>query len=138
MAAAVSRLEVGTRTALRGGLCKASGSCEDTNHAATRRRATHLDTGVRNVAWGAAMVMAGLLAVMAADCVWLVLSRLETYVLFNRGRDGDPAPFFDGYAFYVGSGILVEFVVGLAVVIWLIGRVIRRASRSISADRSFL
>jgi hypothetical protein len=94
--------------------------------------------GVRNVAWGAAMVMAGLLAVMAADCVWLVLSRLETYVLFNRGRDGDPAPFFDGYAFYVGSGILVELVVGLAVVIWLIGRVIRRASRSISADRSFL
>jgi hypothetical protein len=88
--------------------------------------------GVRNVAWGAAMVMAGLLAVMAADCVWLVLSRLETYVLFNRGRDGDlVVPFFDGYAFYVGSGILVELVVGLAVLIWLIGRVIRRASTSI-------
>jgi len=33
VAAAVPRLENGTRTALRGGLCKASGSCEDTNHA---------------------------------------------------------------------------------------------------------
>src|SRR5262245_29174895 len=41
--AAVPRLEIGTRTALRGGLCKASGSCEDTNHAATRRRDQQLD-----------------------------------------------------------------------------------------------
>ena len=94
--------------------------------------------GVRNVAWGAALVIAGLLAVMAADCVWLVLSRLETYVLFNRGRDGDATLVFGQYAFYVGTGILVELVVGLAVLIWLIGRVIRRASRSISTHRSFL
>src|SRR5262245_57316241 len=97
--------------------------------------------GVRNVAWGAAMVMAGLLAVMLTYCVWLVLSRLETYVLFDRGRDGDPPPFFDGYALYIGppyigSSTFTEFVVGLAVVIWLIGRAVRRASRSISAHHS--
>jgi hypothetical protein len=100
----------------------------------TLREGTVL-AGVRNVAWGAAMVMAGLLAVMATNCVWLVLSRLETYVLFNRGRDGDATLVFGEYAFYVGSSTLVELVVGLAVVIWLVGRVIRRASRT---HRSFL
>ena len=109
---------------------------EDEPRTLAPREGTML-AGVKNVAWGAAMVMAGLLAVMAADCVWLVLSQLETYVLFDRGRDGDPMPFFDGYAFYVGSSFLVELVVGLAVVVWLIAFAIRRASRSMSAHRSF-
>ena len=43
--------------------------------------------GVSNVAWGAAMVMAGLLTLIAINCVWIVLFRLDTYILFHP-REG--------------------------------------------------
>ena len=78
------------------------------------------------------MVVAGFLAVALAYCVW-ILSFLDLRIFFF----GDPTAVF-GNELYFGSSILVELVVGLAVVIWLIGRVIRRASRSISAHRSSL
>jgi hypothetical protein len=92
-------------------------------------------TGVRNVAWSAAMVMAGLLTLIAINCVWIVLFRLDTYILFHP-REGwlhsDEWPYTVSLA--VGS---TEGLIGLAVVVWLIGHAIRRASRSISAHRSF-
>ena len=91
--------------------------------------------GVRNVAWGAAMVMAGLLAVILADCIWMAYFRLDAVIL--------SAPLIicefnvcDPWAYLVKL-IRGDSIIGLAVVIWLIGRVVRRASRSISAHRSF-
>lgn len=91
--------------------------------------------GVRNVAWGAAMVMAGLLTLIAINCVWIVLFRLDTYILFHPREgwlDADEWP----YTVSLVAG-RTEGLIGLAVMIWLIAHAIRRASRSISAHRSF-
>src|SRR5262249_8547273 len=91
--------------------------------------------GVRNIAWGAAMVMAGLLAVIVANCIWVV------YFLFDAAILSGPGVFCmfgicDTWAQLVEL-IRADSIIGLAVVIWLIAFAIRRASRSISAHRSF-
>jgi hypothetical protein len=89
--------------------------------------------GVRNVVWGATMVMARLLAVMAANCVWISLFRLETYILFNPWEgwlDVDLWP----YTVSKVSGD-TEGIIGFAVVVWLIGYAIRRVARSMSSGR---
>jgi len=119
---------------LRGGLSKASRSCKVTNHAATRRRASHLDTwedtvlaGVRNVAWGAAMVLAGLLAVILAECVWMAYFRYDAAIL-----SGLIFCMFDICDPWTSLVELIrrDSIIGLAVVIWLIGRAVRRVSKS--------
>ena len=86
--------------------------------------------GLRNVAWSVAMVVAGFLAVALADCMWIILSFSDARVFFF----GDPTVSF-GQDLYVGSSTIAELVVGLAVVIWLIGHAVRRASTLIAADR---
>jgi hypothetical protein len=102
----------------------------------TPREGTVL-AGVRNVAWGAALVTAGLLAVILANCIWMAYFRLDAAILSGPrilcmfGICGDT------WASLVEL-IRADSIIGLAVVIWLIGRVVRRASRSISAHRSFL
>jgi len=87
--------------------------------------------GVRNVGLGAAMVMAGLLAVIMADCVWMAYFRLDAAILSHPLRiceftDCDP------WASLVEL-IRADSITGLAVVIWLIGRAVRRVSKSRSA-----
>src|SRR5215831_13266948 len=83
VAAAVARLEIADGP--RAAWAKRRELCEDTTHAATRTRATHLEgtmfAGVRNVAWGAAMVMAGLLAVFVTNCIWMAYFRLYEAIL---------------------------------------------------------
>jgi hypothetical protein len=91
--------------------------------------------GVRNVAWGAAMVMAGLLAVILADCIWMAYFRLDAVILSGPLMICEFG-ICDPWAFLVEL-IRADSIIGLVVVIWLIGRVVRRASRSISAHRSF-
>ena len=86
--------------------------------------------GLRNVAWSVAIVVAGFLAVALADCVWIILSLSDARVFFF----GDPTVIF-GQELYIGSSTIAELVVGLAVVIWLIGHAVRRASTLIAADR---
>jgi hypothetical protein len=86
--------------------------------------------GLRDVAWSVAMVVAGFLAVALADCVWIILSFSDARVFFF----GDPTVIFGG-DLYVGYSTIAELVVGLAVVIWLIGYAVRRASKSIAAGR---
>jgi len=76
-----------------------------------------------------AVVVASFLAVALADCVW-ILSFSDLRVFFF----GDPTVAF-GNELYFGYSILVELVVGLAVVIWLIGRAVRRVSKSRAAAR---
>ena len=92
--------------------------------------------GVRSVAWGAAMVMTGLLAVIVANCIWMAYFRLDAPILYG--------PLVvcmfgicDPWASLVEL-IRADSIIGFAVVIWLIAFAIRRASRSISAYRSFL
>jgi hypothetical protein len=75
------------------------------------------------------MVVAGFLAVALADCVW-ILSFSDLRIFFF----GDPTAVF-GNELYFGYSILVELVVGLAVVICLIGSALRRASKLIASGR---
>ena len=91
--------------------------------------------GVRNVAWGAAMVMAGLLAIIVVNCIWMAYFRLDAVILSRPHTIGMFA-IYDPWASLVEL-IRADSIIGLAVVIWLIGRVVRRAVRSISAHRSF-
>jgi len=90
--------------------------------------------GVRNVAWGAAMVLAGLLAVILAECVWMAYFRYDAAILSG------PLTFCmfgicDPWASLVEL-IRADSIIGLAVVIWLIGRAVRRVSKSRSAVAS--
>jgi hypothetical protein len=81
--------------------------------------------GVRNVAFGATIVMAGQFVVMLAERAWMFL--------FLPPPD---APFFDGGPepwLYIGglwspSGY-AESLIGVAVMIWLVGRMVRCASK---------
>ena len=86
--------------------------------------------GVRNVAWGVAMVMAGLFAVMVANCVWIILSRADALFYFTPltrwDREADPWI----YSWYMPGN--TESFLSIAVVIWLIGRAFRRASRRVT------
>jgi len=96
--------------------------------------------GVRNVTWGTAVVMAGLLAVIVATCIWIAYFRLDAAILSGPLVSG-PLVFcmlgcIDPWAYLVEL-IRADSIIGLAVVIWLIAFAIRRASRSISAHRSF-
>src|SRR5262245_43875933 len=91
--------------------------------------------GVRNVAWGAAMAMAGFLAVALAYSVWIILFLTEG---FARHFFFWPPPdlFFGQEPYIYGGESMVAgatSLLGLAVVIWLIAYATRRASRSISA-----
>ena len=89
--------------------------------------------GVRNVAWGAAMVMAGLFAVMVANCVWIILSRADALFFFSPltrwDREADPGI----YSWYMPGN--TESFLSIAVVIWLIGRAVLRVSKSRAAGR---
>jgi len=91
--------------------------------------------GVRNVALGTAMVMTGLLAVTVANCIWMAYFRWDEAIL-SGPRMICEFVICDPWAHLVKL-IQADSVIGLAVVIWLIAFAIRRASRSISAHRSF-
>jgi hypothetical protein len=95
--------------------------------------------GVRNVAFGAAIVMTGLLAVMVAEQAWAVLFLLNVPVLFD-GDLGTSSYLFDGdYTIDTQLEALftsyTESLIGVAVLIWLVGRMVRRALKSIEAGR---
>jgi len=78
--------------------------------------------GVRNVACGAGIVMAGLLVVILANSVWIVLFRLEAVIWFI------PIPPVWEYVDPWTSTIMwsrTDSLIGIAAVIWLIGRVVR-------------
>jgi hypothetical protein len=71
---------------------------------------------VRNAAWGAAMVMAGLLAVIVADSIWMAYFRLDEAIL-SGPRPGLFCMFgcWDPWASLVEL-IRADSVTGLAVV----------------------
>jgi hypothetical protein len=78
--------------------------------------------GVRNFACGAAIAMAGLLVVIAANTVWIALFRLESVTLFL------PIPPASEYADPSAATVMwsrTDSLIGIAAVIWLIGRMVR-------------
>jgi len=80
------------------------------------------------------MGMAGLLAVVMANCIWIANFRLDAAILYGP-RVFCMFGICDPWAHLVEL-IRADSIIGLAVVIWLIAFAIRRASRSISAHRS--
>jgi len=91
-------------------------------------------TGVRNVAFAAAIAMAGLFAVMLAERAWIVLLQVvlflpppEAPVIFDVGDSWSSIEAF-------ASGTQRELI-GIALMIWLVGRMVRRASKSKAAGR---
>jgi hypothetical protein len=91
--------------------------------------------GVRNVAFGAAIVMAGLLAVMVAESAWGVLFLSEAPVLCDGDyTKGTSCCLFD-CDYTIGTLSYTESLIGVAVMIWLVGRMVRRALKSIAVDR---
>jgi hypothetical protein len=95
--------------------------------------------GVRNVAFGSAIVMTGLLAVMLAERVSIVLF-LSDWARPLVTSWGFPAHAQQQLWYQIealASHFTASFI-GVAVMIWLVGRMVRRASKSIAAHRSFL
>jgi hypothetical protein len=90
--------------------------------------------GVRQIAYGLALVMAGFLVVMLAQSIWAILFRADVDYLFSPFdfwiRE---APLWTPTDAYV-SGYL-EGLISLSVVLWLIGYAIRRATKSMSSGR---
>jgi len=75
------------------------------------------------------MVMAWLLAVILANCIWMAYFRLDAVILSGPliiGMFG----IYDPWASLVNL-IQADSVIGLAVLIWLIAFAIRRGSRSV-------
>jgi hypothetical protein len=78
--------------------------------------------GVRNFACGAAIAMAGFLVVIVANTVWIALFRLERVTLFL------PMPPASEYPDPWASTVMwsrTDSLIGIAAVIWLIGRMVR-------------
>jgi hypothetical protein len=78
--------------------------------------------GVRNFACGAAIAMAGLLVVIMANTVWIALFQLESATLFL------PIPPASEYVDPWASTVMwsrTDSLIGVAAVIWLIGRMVR-------------
>jgi hypothetical protein len=85
--------------------------------------------GARNLAFGATIVMAGLFAVMLAERAWIVLflPPPDAPVFFD---EPEPWSLMEALA----SGY-TQSLVGVALMIWLVGRMVRRASKSIAPGR---
>ena len=96
--------------------------------------------GVRQIAYGLAMVMAGFLVVALANSIWAALFRADALILFGIER---PDCFFceelswwpSAYAFAPGFASPYEAFICVGVVMWLIGSAIRWVARSMSSGR---
>jgi hypothetical protein len=91
--------------------------------------------GVRNVAFDAAIVTAGLLAVMVAEQAWAVLFLNAPLPLCDGDyTKGTSCCLFD-CDYTIGTSSYTESLIGVAVMIWLVGRMVTRALKSIAVDR---
>jgi hypothetical protein len=81
--------------------------------------------GVRNIALGAAIAMAGVLAVTAAEGAW--------GVLFLPMPSPNNCLFDCDYT--IGTSSFTESLIGVAVMIWLVTRMVGRGLKSIAAGR---
>jgi hypothetical protein len=93
--------------------------------------------GVRQIAYGLAMVMAGFLVIALANSIWAALFRADALILFGIEKPPPCAFCSDAWPWWVSPyGISHhETFIGLGVVMWLIGYAIRRVARSMSSTR---
>jgi len=97
-----------------------------------------MPAGVRQIAYGLAMVTAGFLVVALAYSIWAALFRADALILF--GIEKPPCMFcpdawpwwVSAYAYPFGH---YEAVICVGVVMWLIGYATRRVARSMSSGR---
>jgi hypothetical protein len=89
--------------------------------------------GVRNVAFGAAIVMAGLFAVMLAERALIALFLSDAPFLFTPWSDVPQETWT--YIEETLASSYTESLIGVAVMIWLVGRMVRRGLKSIAAGR---
>ncbi len=92
--------------------------------------------GIRQIAYGLAMVMAGFLVVALANSIWA--ARFRTDALILLGIEKPPPVFFDGEPWWWVSAYAFghhEAFICAGVVMWLIGYAIRRGARSLSSGR---
>jgi hypothetical protein len=95
--------------------------------------------GIRQIAYGLAMVMAGFLVVALAYSIWAALFRTDARILF--GIEKPPLCMFDcespwwvsAYVFGYYVFGYYDALIGVGVVIWLIGYAIRRVTKSLSS-----
>jgi hypothetical protein len=92
--------------------------------------------GVRQIACGLAMVMAGFLVIALAKSIWAARFRADALVLFGVEKpllcmfDCESVWWPTWYAF--GH---YEAYIGVGAVMWMIGYAIRRVARSVSSGR---
>ena len=85
--------------------------------------------GIRQIAYGLAMVMAGFLVVALANSIWAALFRADALILL--GIEKPAGIMFDGeLAWWFGYH---EAYIGVGVAMWLIGYAIRRVAKSMSS-----
>ena len=91
--------------------------------------------GVRQIAYGLAIVVAGFLVVALAQVIWAALFLADALAMFTGY---DPPPFFDEPPWWTAAYAFVgyyEGLIGVGVVMWLIGYTIRRMAKSMSSGR---
>jgi hypothetical protein len=89
--------------------------------------------GVRQIAYGLAMVMAGFLVIALANSAWAARFRTDALVLL--GIEKPTGVVFDGEPWWWVIPYGYNEAFGLGVVMWLIGYAIRRVARSTSSGR---
>jgi len=87
--------------------------------------------GVRQIAYGLAIVVAGFLVVALAYSIWAALFRTDALILFGIEK---PDVVFGEELSWYGFGNYEAFIC-VGVVMWLIGYAIRRVARSMSSGR---
>ena len=92
--------------------------------------------GVRQIAYGLAIVIAGFLVVALAYSIWAALFRVDALILFGIEKPpwlfGPEAPPWWVSAYAFGH---YEAFICVGVVMWLIGYAIRRVTKSMSSGR---
>ena len=91
--------------------------------------------GVRRIAYGLPIVVAGFLVVALANSIWAARFRADALILFGIEK---PLCVFDcGSLWWVSAYAFgyYEAFIGVGVVMWLIGYAIRRVTRSLSSGR---
>ena|SRR5215813_10383267 len=96
--------------------------------------------GIRQIAYGLAIVMAGFLVVALANSSWAALFRADALILFDIEKP--PCVFDCGSLWWVSAYTFGYYIfgyydafIGVGVVMWLIGYAIRQVARSMSSGR---
>ena len=90
--------------------------------------------GVRQIAYGLAMVMAGFLVVALAYSIWAARFRADALILFGIEKP-DCAFCSDAWPWWMTAYDVYEASIGVGVVIWLAGYAIRRVAKPMSPSR---